>query len=496
MRKVLLALGIGVGVLVGLILVRTLMFTADRAPLPPPEDVPVDVDAAVQRLAGAIRIPTVARAEPPQIDPATFDELHRYLRAQFPLAHTRLSTETVNRYSLLYTWKGRDPDLKPVLLMAHQDVVPVEADSMADWTHPPFGGVIADGFIWGRGTLDVKQGVVGILEAVEILLQAGFQPQRTVYLAFGHDEEVGGRDGARAIAGLLEARGVDIEFVVDEGGVLSQGIVPDVEGWVALIGVAEKGYVSLGLSAQGEGGHSSMPPPQTSVGILAQAVAALEANPFPPRMDGSRPFFRIVAPEMPFLKRMVFANLWLFEPVLRSILAQKPSTNATIRTTTAATMFKAGVKDNLLPTRAEAVVNFRIMPGETPQSVKDRVESVIADDRVTVDFYGKSAETPFGFDSQPPSRFSSTESRGFLLLSETIRQVAQDPGLIVAPYLVVGATDARHYSRVANDAYRFVFNRFRPDDLQRIHGTNERISVENYAETVRFYVLLIKRAAA
>ena len=477
-------------VVVGVVLVRTAMFTPEVTPLPPPAEFAVDKMAAAERLAGAVRIRTVTRNEEPPFDPETFDALHRYLRERYPLAHTKLSTETVAQHSLLFKWAGRDPKKSPMLLMAHQDVVPVEEQALSGWTQPPFAGVIADGFIWGRGTLDNKQGVIGILEAVEGLLEAGFEPERTVYLAFGHDEETGGT-GAVATAKLLEQRGVKLAFVVDEGGLLTRGIVPDVEDWVALIGVAEKGYVSLALSTVGEGGHSSMPPRQTAVGVLAQAIATLEANPFPAKTEVSMQFFSRVAPKMPFLQRMVFANLWLFEPLLIQILSGQPSTSATLRTTTAATIFKGGVKDNLLPKRAEAVVNFRIIPGETPETVKAQVEKIVADDRVTVDFYAGDGD---GIASSP-SRFSSPDGEGFVALSETIRQVAQDPGLVVAPYLMVGATDSRHYEDVTEQTYRFVFNRFGPPDLNRIHGTDERITVDNFAETIQFYALFIQRAA-
>lgn len=234
-----------------------------------------------------------------------------------------------------------------------------------------------------------------------------------------------------------------------------------------------------------------MPPRQTAVGVLAKAIATLEANPFPAKTEVSMQFFNRVAPKMPFLQRMVFANLWLFEPVLIRILSGTPSTSATLRTTTAATIFNGGVKDNLLPKRAEAVVNFRIIPGETPETVRAQAEKIIADDRVTVDFYASDGDA----FASPPSRFSSTESEGFVALSETIRQVAQDPGMVVAPYLMIGATDSRHYQDVTEDTYRFVFNRFGPSDLNRIHGTDERITVDNFAETIQFYALFIQRAA-
>ncbi|MEL7368675.1 MAG: M20/M25/M40 family metallo-hydrolase [Myxococcota bacterium] len=278
-----------ISVLAAVLVVRTLMFTAESGPLPPAADIQIDADKVAETLAGALRFETVTRSQAPQFDPAAFEAMHGYLREKFPLAHTRLSTETVAQHSLLFKWEGSDPSAKPILMLAHQDVVPVESASLEEWAHPPFSGTIADGFIWGRGALDDKQGVFGLLEAVEYLLKSGFQPRRTVYLAFGHDEEIGGT-GAQAIVALLKKRGVQLAVVVDEGGILGKGLVPNVSEWVALVGVAEKGYVSLKLTTRGAGGHSSMPPPQTAVGVMAAAITKLESRPFPARTDASRLF--------------------------------------------------------------------------------------------------------------------------------------------------------------------------------------------------------------
>ena len=472
--------------LAAVLLVRALTFTLVQGPLPPAVDVRVDEPAAVARLTGALRIPTVTQSAAPQLDPATFEALHAHLEASFPTVFTTLSTEAVNRHTLLLTWRGSDPEAKPILLMAHQDVVPVDAGTEAAWSHPPFAGEVADGYIYGRGALDVKSGLTGILEAVELLLKAGHTPRRTVYLAFGHDEEIGGGAGAAAVARLLTARGVRLDFVLDEGGSVVEGIVPGVAGPVALVGVAEKGYVSLRLSAEGAGGHSSMPPPRTAVGKVAQAVHRLQQSPFPARMDHAGRFFAYVGPKMPLDRRVIFANLWLFEPLVVHLLSGTPSMNATIRTTTAPTVFRGGVKDNVLPVHAEAVVNFRILPGDTPESVKTRAEAVVADPEVAVEY----AE---GF-RDPPSAVSDVGSESFALLRDAIRQATQDPELVVAPYLTVGATDSRYFRPLADNTYRYLHIRLGPKDLARLHGTDERISVANYLELVRFYYLTIRNA--
>ncbi len=488
MRKLLALAGTAVLAL-GLVLVaRALRFTAEPSPLPPPVDVEIDAEAVAARLAGALRIPTISRGTPPHVDTSTFAAMHAYLEESFPVTHARLHRETVNTHTLLYRWDGSDPSLAPVLLMAHLDVVPVSPGTEADWTHPPFGGVVADGYIWGRGALDVKSGVVGLLEAVERALAAGFAPTRSVYLCFGHDEEIGGGRGAAAVAALLRERGVRLSTVVDEGGTITQGIVPGVAAPIALIGVAEKGYVSVRLRVQGKGGHSSMPPRQGAIGVLAAALGRLEADPFPAHLDHAGRFFERVGPRMSFGRRVLFANLWLFGPLVEQLLAGNPPMNAVMRTTVAPTIVRAGDKDNVLPIEAEAIVNHRIIPGETIESVLAHDRAVVADARVELE----RADSEFGSD---PSPVSSWTSPAFLAMAESVRAVAQDPELIVVPYLVLGATDSRYFTDLADDVYRFMFNWMGPDDLPRIHGTDERIAVAQYANTVRFYSALLRRLA-
>jgi carboxypeptidase PM20D1 len=481
-KKIKLGLGASLLALLAVLLARAATFTLEQPPVAPIAPIPLDEAAATERFAAALRIETVTKAEPPNFDPNQFARLREHLAKSFPLAHTKLSTETVSGHSLLFTWKGSDSAKKPILLMAHQDVVPI--DDATKWSHPPFSGEVADGFIWGRGALDVKSGMLGILEAVEKLASEGFQPERTIYLAFGHDEEIGGHEGAAKIAALLTERKVRLEMVLDEGMVITDGIIPDVSVPVALIGIAEKGYVSVELSAESLGGHSSMPPERSAIGMVSEAVAKLETNPFPARLNQRVAFFDYVGPKMPFTKRIIFANLWLFQPVVTEILSAKPATAAGIRTTTAPTIFQAGVKENVLPRRASAVINFRIVPGETPETVIARVKELVGD---SIDVH------QYGEFSAPPSPISRIGSDSYQRLAETIRAVYPDPELVVAPGLVVGATDSRYFAPIADDVYRFLFNRMGPADLPRFHGTDERIAVDNYLTAIRFYYQLIKR---
>jgi carboxypeptidase PM20D1 len=486
MKKIGLLLLLCLAVLASVLLVRTLRFTSKQVQVEPAGAVAVDTDAVAGRLAQALRFQTVSYADAKQFRGEEFTAFHKFLEASFPLAHSKLTKEVVGDYSLLYTWKGREDGLGPILLLSHQDVVPVEPGTEGTWTQPPFEGRIQDGFIWGRGALDDKVGVLGLLEAVELLLAQGFQPRRTIYLAFGHDEEVGGRGGAMRIAALLQSRGVRPEYILDEGSAITDGILPGVKSPVALIGVAEKGSVSLELSVEGEGGHSSSPPAHTAIGILSAAISRLEENQMPASSLGViGRTFDYVGPEMPFGKRIVFANLWLFRPLVERQLTAAPSTNAAVRTTTAATMISGGVKENVLPGRASAVVNFRILPGDSVQSVIEHAVRAINDGRVKVSRYGEMANEP--------SAVSGTDSTGYLVLQRSIREEFR--GVLVAPSQVIGATDSRHYAALSNSIYRFAPFTVSAEDLKRIHGTNERISVESYAQSVGFYYQLIKNSA-
>lgn len=441
----------------------------------------IDRNRAAENLAGALRIQTISHAPESGLSSAAqFLELHQYLEKTFPQAHVKLKKEVVNQYSLLYTWAGSEASAPPILLMAHMDVVPVEPGTEGNWSQPPFAGVISGGYIWGRGAWDDKASVMGILEAVEALLGAGFEPRQTIYLAFGHDEEISGHQGAEAMAAMLEERGVRLEFVLDEGLAVTDGMMPGLTTPAAMIGTAEKGYLSLELLAEEESGHSSMPPRRTAIGVLSAAIARLEANPMPGGISGvAKEMFEHVGPEMPFTRRVVLSNLWLFAPLVERQLEAAPATNAMLRTTTAPTIFESGVKDNVLPLRARAVVNFRIRPGDTMQSVIAHARQTIADERIQINV----------LEGNEPSPESSVEARGFKLIARAAREVF--PEAIVAPGLVVGATDSRYFRKVSDNTYRFLPVIIRPEDVARFHGANERIAVDNYAQCIAFYHRLI-----
>ncbi|MEW5917282.1 MAG: M20 family peptidase [Gemmatimonadota bacterium] len=484
--KRLLATGVTcVALLSGVLLVRTARYGQDQLAVEPASMISIPSGAA-ERLAAAVRLQTISHEDPDAFRADAFEALHEQLRAAFPQVHATLKRETVSAHSLLYTWVGSDTSLKPILLAGHLDVVPVEAGTEEQWQEDPFGGRIADGFIWGRGAIDNKSAVVGMLEAVELLLHEGFTPKRTVYLAFGHDEEVGGTQGAREIANLLKRRGVALQMVLDEGGVISERILSGVDEPVAMVGIAEKGFVSVELTTRGAGGHSSLPPPQSSIGVLSAAIARLESKPMPARLDGpTRQLLDRIGPGFPFARRVGLANLWLSRPLVLRGLERSSTTNAMARTTTAVTIFQAGTKDNVLASQARAVVNFRIVPGDSIAGVLAHVRRVVADERVEVKIAGRfSAE---------PSSISSTDSDAFRALERAIRRVASD--VIVAPYLVIVATDSRYYGDLSAGIFRFLPLRLTQEDLARMHGSNERVAIRHYEDAIRVYRQLMIDAA-
>jgi len=477
-----------IGAISGLVIVlvvNTILFTAEDIILEPLHDKSeIDKQALAQRLSQGIQFATISYMDETKKDPQVFRDYHAFLEQIFPNLHQQLTLEMVNELSLLYKWQGSDSSLKPILFMAHQDVVPVDAQTRDRWSHEPFGGVVSDGIIWGRGAIDIKSGMMGAMEAIENLLNQGYQPKRDVYLAFGHDEEIGGKQGAAKIAEILRHRNLDFHFILDEGGsIVGDGIIPGLDKPVALVGIAEKGYVSVELKANSVGGHSSMPPKHTALGVIAQAIVDLEANPFPADMTYSKTLFQTIGPAMSGAQKLVFANMWITEPIVKKILSNAKTTNATIRTTTAVTMASGSSKDNILPSEAKAVVNFRIMPGETWESVVVYVKKVIDNDAVSVTVLSEFADNP--------STVSNSDNESFAQIKSAIYRVTQDEDIIVAPYLVTGATDAKHFSGLSDSIYRFAFNRFTPETLQRMHGIDEQISVDDYADLVKFYRELI-----
>lgn len=452
----------------------------DVAPAPP---LPLDEQVVADKLAAAIRLQTIASRDDADASGEAFRELHALLQQRFPRVHANLQRDVVGRYSLLYTWPGTDEKAKPILLMAHQDVVPIAPGTQAQWKAAPFSGDIKEGYVWGRGAWDDKANLIAQLEAVEMLLASGFRPNRTIYLAFGHDEEVGGLQGAAAIAKLLQERQVRLDFVIDEGLVITHGIVPGLAKPAALIGIAEKGFVSVVLKVNGTPGHSSMPPPKgtSAVGMMSAALRRLDDEQLPAGLRGvAREMFETLAPEMSGLQRVALSNLWLFAPLVQAQLEKGASTDAVLRTTTALTTVHAGNAENVLPGQAQATVNFRLLPGDSVAAVMAHVKSKVPQDRFELIALPGASE---------PSPISPTAAPSYQLINRTVRSLFADA--VVAPGLMIAATDSRHFAALSDHIYRFSPVRAGPEDLARFHGTSERISTANLAELVRFYHRLL-----
>lgn len=453
-----------------------------------------DFGAAVDRLAQSLRVKTVSRVAGVVSHPEGFLRLHELFASWFPAVH-REGVEIVGEYSLLFHVRGADEALEPALLMSHMDVVPVPDSDLDRWDREPFAGhVVRDelegrSYLYGRGTMDDKMGVLSILEAAEWLLSRGFRPRRGLYLFFGHDEEVGGAGGAVRAAALLRSRGVRLFAAVDEGGLIGDHLFPGVDADVGMIGVAEKGYVDIELSVRNEGGHSSSPPlPPTAAGRLARALTRVEGNQMPANLDIMRESVRALGPLAPAGFRFAFANLPLTRPLVERSLTSSRTVASSVRTTLVPTMLEGSEKPNVLPTEARAVVNSRIMYPDTVESVLEHVRRVIDDPAVDVRVNRALAENPSPVSPMSGDAYTRVAAAASIL---------RPGGLPVIPIMCPGMTDVRHFAPLtSNGVFRFIPFVATPDDLQRFHGLNERVSLDDAANSVRFFHRLILNMCA
>jgi carboxypeptidase PM20D1 len=486
LKRILLGLLLALVALAAVVAVKTWTTPSRQLAVAPAPKLDIDLQAAAKRLAGAIPIRTVSSLDDPAANLAEFDRLHAYLEQNFPKVHATLEKEVVGQKALLYTWTGSDAAAKPIALMAHQDMVPIAPGTEKAWSVDPFGGEIKDGFVWGRGTLDNKGNLFAQMEAIELLIASGFKPRQTIYLVMGDDEEVSGLRGAQPIAELLKSRGVKLDWVLDEGLLVLDGVLPGLSKPAALIGLAEKGYATFFLSLDTAPGHSSMPPAHSAIGSMSAALARLEANPMPGGIQGvAGQMFGTLAPEMSGINRVMLSNLWLTAPLVEGQLQKSPSSNAMLRTTTALTIVRAGNKDNVLPGRAEAAVNFRVLPGDTIDSVEAHLRKQLGNDEIKIKRYPGNSEA---------SPVSPTDSAGYRTIERSVRQ--SFPDAIVAPGLMTAATDSRHFSILSDAVFRFSPFRMKNEDLARFHGTNERLAISNYGEMIGFYHQLLRNTSA
>lgn len=440
-------------------------------------DIPIR-DSAISTFQEGLRFQTISYDDRPT-DSATFTRFQRFLAEKYPHVFQQLEKETFEDYTLLLKWKGKNPNDSPIVFMAHQDVVPVDPLSLSDWKADPFSGKIIDDTLYGRGAVDDKCCLFSILEAAEMLLQEGFQPPNPIYLVLGHNEEKMG-SGVATLVAALKQRNVHPKWVFDEGGEFTE-MVPGLKGRkVALIGTSEKGYLSVQLSVDLEGGHASMPTSQTAVDVLIAAIQHIRKHPFPASFTSSmNGFMDYLGPEMSATNKFFVANRWLFNRLLLKIYSKTAPGNALIRTSIAPTIIEAGTKENVIPNIATATINLRIAPGTTKQQVLEHLQKSVNDTRVTITPIGKPTEA---------SDTTSTDSYIFTHLTTCIKENYKD--VLVAPYLMVGTTDGRKFGEICHNIVRFA-----PiTDLKGMHGINERIGIDEYRKSIGLYYRMMKES--
>ncbi len=444
----------------------------------------VDVDRFVEHLSKAIQIPTICNRDESLVDWSKFDEFHAFLKESYPLIHEKLECKTFSTRSLMYRWKGADSTKEPICLLAHQDVVPVTEGTEDDWEYPAFSGTVADGFVWGRGAIDMKNHLIGVCEAVETLLEEGYVPERDVYLCFGHNEEVmaeGEICGADCMMRWFKDRGIKLDSVLDEGGAILEAKVDKViDGHLAGVGIAEKGHVDFEISVNAKGGHSSQPPKHSALGELSRIVCKLENNQFKAELTPQLySLFNEIGKNTSYPVRCVMSNLPVLKPLITKICSEIPPVASMMRTTTAVTMASGSPAPNVLPQKATVNVNFRIMPGQTIEDVEKHIRKIA----------GPKAEIKM-VSGKNPSKISPTDSRAFNAIRAICKEM--DSKAIVAPYLVMGGTDARQYEDVCDNIYRY--SPFLMDTalLLTCHGTNERIPLTSLKDGVVFFKKYIK----
>jgi carboxypeptidase PM20D1 len=460
------------------VLIRTLNFRPkEEAPKDFPE-VPLDRDSAVQALAALVKCRTVSSENPALEDNAEFEKLIGLLPQLYPNVMKTCALTRLPHRALLFRWKGRMQG-DPAVLMAHYDVVPVEE---ASWSRPPFGAVIENGVMWGRGTLDTKVTFNGILSAAENLLKSGFTPEKDVYFAFSGGEEVNG-PGAVQIVNYFSENGVRPEFVLDEGGAVVEKVFPGVEGPCALIGIAEKGMMNLAYSVASNGGHASAPSPHTPVGRLAMACAKVEAHPF--RAHFTKPvllMFDTLGRHSTFVYRMIFANLWCFGWILDSVCKKSGGElNALVRTTVAFTQMTGSKAPNVIPPTASMVSNIRLNPEDSVASAIRYIRDVIGDEEVSL-----SASV-----STEPSPISRTDCAGWEKIVSAVQGTWR--GALVSPYLMVQCSDSRHYRDLSDKVFRFSAMDLTTEERRTIHGSNERIRLETACRAVEFFIRVMQQ---
>ncbi len=463
--------------LIAIVLIRALTFNVKRSENQQPESVEVDKERAVAALAEMIKCKTVSHKNRAEDDEAEFIKFKEILPEMFPNVYAKCEYSEPSERTLLFKYKGKSSS-SPTVLMAHYDVVSVET---SQWQKPPFDAVREDGVLWGRGTLDTKVTLNGAMQAMESLITQGFVPENDIYLAFAGDEEINGT-GALAVVDLFEREGIKPGLVLDEGGAVVQNVFPGVSAPCALVGIAEKGMVNLEFTYSGNGGHSSSPKPHTPVGKLSRACVNIENHPFKYRLSSAtRQMFDTLARNSTFLYKIIFANLWLFSPVLDLICRKSGGElNALVRTTCAFTQMEGSKGINVIPPNARMCANLRIIPGETVEDAVAYVKKVVGDPEICVNV----------INGNDPSVTSEVACEGYNRVAKAINATWRDA--IVSPYLMFAGSDSRHWGRISDRVFRFSAMALTSAERATIHGNDEKITEATVEKCVEFYVRIIK----